>query len=194
VALLCKVSVPGHFRFSYQYEGVTGQSCIMHGDGGFESEPFAAGGIAWNATHLVSRGAAAIAVLWRIDYPPTPSRTAAAAVWLQDLESNILPALAVAPSLQLHMQQDLAKRYRRAAATAPTRPHGWFLGAPGTTSAAAAKGEGAHGVMGAASAAVAATKEALKRMVAAPVRAGVAAVDAAADVARFGPGKVPQKL
>jgi hypothetical protein len=119
-----------------------------------------------------------------------------AAMVLQELEFNILPALDAAPSFPLHKQQQLAKSYRRAAAAAPTRPHGWFLGAPNaTSSSAAAAGEGgATGVLGAASTAVAATKEALKKLVAAPVKAGVAAVDAAADVARFGPGKVPQKL
>ncbi|WIA31715.1 hypothetical protein OEZ86_002591 [Tetradesmus obliquus] len=112
---------------------------------------------------------------------------------VQDLETSLLPELAAAPSLPLQAQQDLAKRYQRAAAAAPTRPHGWFLGAPSTT-AASKDGGGGSGVRGAASAAVAATKEALRKMVTAPVKAGVAAVDAAADVARFGPGKVPEKL
>jgi hypothetical protein len=120
-------------------------------------------------------------------------------LYVQELESDILPALAAAPNLQLRTNHDLAKQYRRSAAAAPTRPHGWFLGAPDTSTAAVAEGEGGSGdggsgVRGAAAAAVAATKEALRRVVAAPVRAGVAAVDAAADMARFGPGNVPEKL
>lgn len=105
----------------------------------------------------------------------------------QELEVNILPVLSNnAPLPALH---DLAKQYRRAAATAPTRPHGWFLGAAETGTGGGSR----EGVGGAAAGAAAATAAAVKKLLGRPAKAGVALVDAAADMARFGPGKVPSK-
>jgi hypothetical protein len=103
----------------------------------------------------------------------------------KELEVNILPVLST--SAPLPVLHDLARQYRRAAATAPTRPHGWLL------RAAEAEGDGdSRG--GTAAGAVAATATALRKLLGQPVRAGVALVDAAADMVRFGPGKVPSKV
>jgi hypothetical protein len=103
----------------------------------------------------------------------------------KELEVNILPVLSSnAPLPVLH---DLARQYRGAAATAPTRPHGWFLGATDADPGGEAKG-------GAAASAAAATAAALRKLLGRPARAGVALVDAASDLARFGPGKVPGKV
>lgn len=100
---------------------------------------------------------------------------------------NILPVLA--NNVPLPTLQDLAKQYRKSAATAPTRPHGWFLGCsePGRSD------DGSHGIGGAAAGAVAATAAAVKKLIGRPAKAGVALADAAADLGRFGPGNVPEK-
>lgn len=93
---------------------------------------------------------------------------------MQVLSTEILPALSQSDSKV--SLRSLAGSYRRAAASAPTRPHAWLLSTD--------TGNGSRGWV---SAAVGAAGRAAK----VPVRAGVALADAAADAAHFGPSHTP---
>lgn len=104
------------------------------------------------------------------------------------LKTEVLPALSESDSRTA--LRSLARAYRRAAAAAPTRPHAWLLDTAtgsdgGSVLGTPAAGRAARWV----SAAVGAAGRAVK----APVRAGVALADAAADAAHFGPSHTPLK-
>jgi len=109
----------------------------------------------------------------------------AAAVLLhpvQVLRTEVLPALN--ESCSRPALRSLATTYRRAAATAPTRPHTWLLN---TDTGSSSRGQGRAGRW--VSAAVGAASSAVK----APVRAGMALADAAADAAHYGYKQTPLK-
>lgn len=105
----------------------------------------------------------------------------------QVLETEVLQALAQSDSK--HALRSLASSFRRAAASAPTRPHTWLLsGAQDTVAAAGGVSSG-----GRAGRWVSAAVGAASGLVKAPVRAGVALVDSAADAAHYGVSGVPLK-
>lgn len=104
------------------------------------------------------------------------------APWPQVLRTEILPALSESDSKVA--LRSLAGAYRRAAAAAPTRPHAWLLNTD-TGSDSSTGGRASRWASAAAGAA--------GRMVKAPMRAGAALADAAADAAHFGARQAPLK-
>lgn len=110
------------------------------------------------------------------------------AALLQLLETEILPALSESDSKSA--LRSLAGSYRRAAATAPTRPHSWLL----NTDAGSVGGGIGGDQSGRSGRWVAAAMGAAGRVMKAPVRAGVALADAAADAAHYGAGHAPLKV
>jgi hypothetical protein len=105
----------------------------------------------------------------------------------QALAADVLPALSQAESAPALRRE--AAAYRRAAATAPTRPHSWLLASAPQHSS----GSGRAGVQGSAAHWAAAAKSAAGRLIKAPMQAGAVLADAAADAAHFGPRHVPAK-
>jgi hypothetical protein len=106
------------------------------------------------------------------------------------LKTEVLPALSESDSRTA--LRSLARAYRRAAAAAPTRPHAWLLDTATGSDGGSVSGTPAAG-SGRAARWVSAAVGAAGRAVKAPVRAGVALADAAADAAHFGPSHTPLK-
>eukprot|EP00775_Hariotina_reticulata_P006401 gene6401-6632_t len=139
------------------------------------------------------------------------------------LERDVLPALS-SPESALHQDHDAlrqwGRQYRQAAATAPTRPHGWFLGVDGTTQGPSAdktqddvsdnldtagSSQSDTPMMSAERDSLAASGVRAKawlrakggaagRLLTAPARAGLTVIDAAADAVRFGARGIPLKV
>lgn len=93
---------------------------------------------------------------------------------------SILPALQKGNSRVT--LRHLARNYRRAAAAAPSRPHTWLISKVTSMPSKAGVGGWLSAAAGAAG-----------RVVRRPLRVGVAAVDAAADVVHYGPSQAPLK-
>lgn len=104
---------------------------------------------------------------------------------MQVLRSEVLPALSEAESRA--SLRALAGTYRRAAATAPPRPHTWLLNTDTGNGSSSSSTRGS-GVSGRAGRWVSAAAGAAGGLVRAPFRAGVVMADAAADAAHFGVG------
>lgn len=110
----------------------------------------------------------------------------------QVLSTEVLPALSKSDSKS--SLRSLAAAYRRAAASAPTRPHTWLLNTGAGADIIIISSSSSDGQLrGRAGRWVSAAAAATGRLVKAPVRAGVALADAAADAAHYGPLHMPIK-